>query len=202
MASRLRRINSKKIDAIQRQAESWFAGTKAIVKQRKKEVIDEFGRLFVERAQFYLERDGVETAKYKKYITYEEKKQRIVVKSPRSKEPDIMWYLEYGTGIDGLSNPHPDAAEIGWKYAINATRSSAWIDYDDETFGWVFEKRSTHVYSPKSKDISLGKSEDGGKEKIFTTGITPVRYLWRARKDTKELLKLARKIVRERYARK
>lgn len=49
------------------------------------------------------------------------KKKRLtgkVVKFPVDKDKLIM-FLEYGTGIKGKNNPHPEAGAFGWEYAIN-----------------------------------------------------------------------------------
>jgi hypothetical protein len=41
-----------------------------------------------------------------------------VMKVPMDKNKLVM-FLEYGTGLEGQSNPHPDASSFGWEYAIN-----------------------------------------------------------------------------------
>lgn len=38
---------------------------------------------------------------------------------------DVM-YVEYGTGMVGSSNSHPDAAAVGWRYDVNSHGEMGW----------------------------------------------------------------------------
>lgn len=41
------------------------------------------------------------------------------------------YFLEFGTGIQGQSSPHPDANEHGWEYNTGATiKNNQWRYYD------------------------------------------------------------------------
>ena len=41
-----------------------------------------------------------------------------VVRVPVDKDKLVL-FLEYGTGLSGKDNPHPEASRVGWEYAIN-----------------------------------------------------------------------------------
>lgn len=45
-------------------------------------------------------------------------------------------YVEYGTGIRGKNNPHPDVDIIGYAYDVNSHGEIGWIYYDS--------KKNTH----------------------------------------------------------
>lgn len=46
-------------------------------------------------------------------------------------------YREYGTGIVGSNNPHPDIM-TGWKYDVNEHGEKGWIyPKGDGTYGWT-----------------------------------------------------------------
>lgn len=47
------------------------------------------------------------------------------------------FYVEYGTGVVGADNPHPDPERAGWSYDVHGHGAGGWI-YDkgsDDTFG-------------------------------------------------------------------
>lgn len=49
----------------------------------------------------------------------------------------IDTYREYGTGIVGSNNPHPDIM-TGWKYDVNEHGEKGWIyPKSDGTYGWT-----------------------------------------------------------------
>lgn len=47
-------------------------------------------------------------------------------------------FVEYGTGVIGATNPHPEAGEAGWDYDVNEHGEKGWIYY-----GWDFRKHWT-----------------------------------------------------------
>lgn len=44
-------------------------------------------------------------------------KWRIAFKN--NNEKPIMYFLEFGTGLVGKKEPHPNASKVGWRYVIN-----------------------------------------------------------------------------------
>jgi len=45
-------------------------------------------------------------------------------------------YIEFGFGIVGSQNPHPDTSIIGWKYDINEHGQSGWFYEKDGKWFW------------------------------------------------------------------
>lgn len=41
-------------------------------------------------------------------------------------------YVEYGTGIVGAGDPHPEAAEVGWAYDVNQHGIKGWVYKSDK----------------------------------------------------------------------
>lgn len=52
---------------------------------------------------------------------------------------DCPWakYVEFGTGITGLHNPHQNASVSGWKYDVNEHGESGWFYYKDGEWHWT-----------------------------------------------------------------
>ena len=113
-------------------------------------------------------------------------------------------YLEYGTGLKGQQNPHPEASKIGWKYAINKKRY--FRAYKREGYGkklgWTFRLQSPanqfvnkdDIRSPISKRIINKNGETTIKyykqrsEWIHTNGIKPVRAFYNTKREFQRFL--------------
>lgn len=52
---------------------------------------------------------------------------------------DCDWaaFVEFGTGVVGKSNPHPDTGLVGWKYDTNDHGESGWWYYYDGEWHWT-----------------------------------------------------------------
>ena len=52
---------------------------------------------------------------------------------------DCPWakYVEFGTGITGSHNPHPNTSVSGWKYDVNEHEESGWFYYRDGEWHWT-----------------------------------------------------------------
>lgn len=46
-------------------------------------------------------------------------------------------YVEFGTGVIGSENPHPDTGLSNWKYDVNSHGESGWFYYKDGTWHWT-----------------------------------------------------------------
>lgn len=46
-------------------------------------------------------------------------------------------FVEFGTGIVGKKNPHPDTSIIGWKYDVNEHGEAGWFYYRDGEWHWT-----------------------------------------------------------------
>lgn len=172
MSSKLRTINGTIKTNIAEKAQEWRTTTLQRTRKYVEQVVDRVGELFVEEARQNLIKNGYNTEMYAAFINYSYEQKAVVVSSPSGDEPDIMWYLEYGTGVAGDNNPHPESYEIGWGYAINfGTGSWRYLKTYDK-LGWYFTKRSEDIY------IAEGDLVKKGGKSVFTSGITPVRYLY------------------------
>lgn len=52
---------------------------------------------------------------------------------------DCPWasFVEFGTGIVGMQNPHPDTSIIGWKYDVNEHGEKGWFYFKDGEWHWT-----------------------------------------------------------------
>lgn len=50
---------------------------------------------------------------------------------------DWAKFVEFGTGIVGKQNPHPDTGIIGWKYDVNDHGEAGWFYYLDGKWHWT-----------------------------------------------------------------
>ena len=54
-------------------------------------------------------------------------------------------FVEYGTGIVGADNPHPEAAEAEWDYDVNGHGEQGW--WYPAPFGWYIPRKTTSQYA-------------------------------------------------------
>lgn len=52
---------------------------------------------------------------------------------------DCPWakFVEFGTGVVGKSNPHPDVGIVGWKYDTNEHGEAGWYYFRDGEWHWT-----------------------------------------------------------------
>lgn len=136
-------------------------------------VVHEVVDIFVKEARQRLILSGYEGVKeYAKNIIYThvaEGKYKIGFKDNSQKK--IMYFLEFGTGVVGEDNPHPDAAKVGWEYNVGVYIE----DYlpDDNGFptgynslGEFVGYRGWFYKDPKSGQLK------------FTSGLHAIRYIY------------------------
>ena len=64
----------------------------------------------------------------------------------------VLLFNEYGTGIVGSQNPHPNAN--GWKYDMNEHGERGWYyPKGDGTYGWTKGLPSKHMFYDAFEDI-------------------------------------------------
>lgn len=78
------------------------------------------------------------------------KKEKIYASVKVKRDPqNLLMFLEYGTGIEGSYNEHPEAGSVGWKYVIHpenyrhAEKLIPNLKYNQ--MGWFFTKRPMSV---------------------------------------------------------
>ena len=135
-------------------------------------------------------------------------------------DPDgLMMFLEYGTGLQGSKNYHPEAGKRGWKYAINRDKyvrlQSAQFS-DVKGYGWFFRKKPDSFLTkddiPIHRYEKVGQVEhkisyirkDTGKlveytrtykkkmkdsKSIFSQGLKPARFIYDTKQEFKNLFK-------------
>lgn len=63
-------------------------------------------------------------------------------------------YVEFGTGIVGSKNPHPDTSLEGWKYDINDHGDSGWYYYKDGEWHYTKGMPSRPFMYDTARDLS------------------------------------------------
>ena len=124
---------------------------------------------------------------------------------------DEFLYLEFGTGIKGRDNPHPEAGNVGWSYAnrIGAYFKTYKRPNYGKLKGWTFElvdddrqlvTKDDHTvtdsmftkYTYKTKMGTVTKYYRRGtrtdKNWVHTSGIRPVRALYNTKREFKRFL--------------
>lgn len=182
--------NTKDLKA---QVKAWKEHAKGQVAEYESRFLDILGDLFVKRAKYNLWSYDPSTSKYFGNIYYDPRWKQVVVRSPQGNEPDLMWYLEFGTGIAGEKNPHDEAGIVGWTYAVNKNnQSSSWrknSKHPDGEGWWVSDTGDLY----HAKDDRLGYS----KPHFFTSGIPPARYLYNTMQSIGELIEIAKQKMNE-----
>lgn len=140
-----------------------------------------------------------------------------VVRIPIDREGLVM-FLEYGTGLNGLRNRNQEAKQIGWEYAVNRDkyvtfgtkrgfifRSTGrnYIDNDDYKFKHRYLSTTEFVRGYIRTTKKTGKQTyvkgyrrarrtpkmvEGKKTWVLSSGITPVRFIYRAKNKVRQLI--------------
>lgn len=146
--------------------------------------------LFVQRAKERLLESGYDVRSLLKniwYRPYGNNKYRIAIRDNNQKE--IMYFLEFGTGIVGEDNPHEKAAEYGWEYNVN-NRAEDWAS-EEHYFPTGYNSQGEFVgfrgwwyIDPTTKSMS------------FTSGLKAVSYIYDTIKfDMPDIIKQAKEMI-------
>lgn len=46
-------------------------------------------------------------------------------------------FVEFGTGVTGSRNPHPDTSLVGWRYDVNEHGDAGWFYFKDGEWHWT-----------------------------------------------------------------
>lgn len=128
---------------------------------------------------------GVDYSKYINVIVKASGSYYVEVTKP-SGEPYIMSFLEYGTGLKGKNDPHPNASFINWEYAINEDRYKKYIK-DANDVGWIFTDNGNKYVNQKQGDVRFGSKDD----KVFSSGIEPVKYIYDTQRQFRTIVNLS-----------
>lgn len=183
-----------------------------------REIADEVAKTFAYRVKSRLQYNAKAIKESQPYL---DKIANLVTytKSTKSKPPSVTAYkrgsglyedllfLEYGTGLKGLENPHPEASKIGWNYAIN--RHKYFKAYKRQGYGkklgWSFKLENPSnqfvgkddIYRPFTKKVI--KNANGVTVKYYqqkrdwiawvhTQGIKPVRAFYNTKREFQRFL--------------
>jgi hypothetical protein len=141
-------------------------------------ILEEICQRIVSEAQERLIMSGYNVIDLVDNITYQKygkSKYRVGIRNNNAK--DIMYFLEFGTGIVGQANKHPMANEIGWDYVMHPenivyNKWSSGINSVGEYVG-----KEGWWYEVPSETEANWITEDG-KMYAFTSGLKPVRYFF------------------------
>ena len=158
---------------------------KTAEKQLKGEMLDEFYKrcynYFVSRANYYLEVSGIGNFVIPKIqASWSYKKIAGGIRIINDDEKAV--YIEFGVGIVGKENSHPNAEETNYKYNIPTASKRAGNFHDEDT--WRF-----YVYSREEIDLVEGYYEEwetqSGSTKVITRGSPSIMYAFNALEDLK-----------------
>lgn len=132
--------------------------------------------VFVDKAKENLNRatpkDGisnalVEQVKNNIYASRSASKESKWIISVDRDPEDLCMFLEYGTGLNGGFEPHPEASKIGWDYMVNVDNPKIYKWYKND-LGWFFSaNKSTYIDEhdeyPVVEYKTMGIAEDDVK---------------------------------------
>jgi hypothetical protein len=64
-------------------------------------------------------------------------------------------FVEFGTGVVGSENPHPDASLVNWKYDINEHGEAGWSYQKDGQWHWTKGMPSRPFMYETGRDLRL-----------------------------------------------
>lgn len=112
----------------------------------------------------------------------------VILRQPKY-DPYIMYFFEYGTGYVGKeSEQNPDKPK-NWHFTINegeywySTIHNGTVEQE----GWYFNYEQNHFI--QQDDMVFPPTETNPNTVVFTRGIKPVMYLYKAKREINTLLK-------------
>lgn len=67
-------------------------------------------------------------------VQIEPGKYRITLRVDNGRGDNYALYVEYGTGIEGFEQKHPEAGDVGWKYGVGKHI----FNTEDGRVGWIY----------------------------------------------------------------
>lgn len=132
------------------------------VEKHKKEIIRKTRRLAERLAE-----EGVELAKIK-ISEYPAIDTGELLNSMKAEAGDVIqdgskWivftdcphaaYVEFGTGLSGEKDPHPDTSLVGWRYDINEHGEAGWHYYKNGEWHWTKGMQSRPFMYETGRDL-------------------------------------------------
>jgi hypothetical protein len=170
-------LNTKSIN----EARKYLLNLKKQIPKMQQEFIEQLALWITDKADFYIDNSDIGSLvksqikgswKYEKFTNGI----KVVNKSDKSV------YVEFGVGIEGQSDPHPNANNEGYEYNLHSEHKYAGKYHDENT--WRFIKHSSDEI-----DLPEGSYETwimgSGDLKIITRGTRGVWYAYNAIVDAK-----------------
>ena len=165
------------------------------IKDETENISENVARQVADEARTRLQDSGYNAGNYVGNIEWrkDSDKDYYTVGFKDNKDRDVMYYLEYGTGFVGEANPHPEAGNNHWEYAINqdATTNFGKPLYFDMTKP-VGQQGLYSIDAPTPQAGTKGwifRDEDG--QLVATSGLRAVSYMYNTYKNADEIKRRA-----------
>ena len=169
----------------------------------------------------------IETVKSNIYSSKSASDKASYIVSVESDPEGLNMFLEFGTGLVGSTGGHPEANKFGWKYAVNKDKyiykngKAGWffvkynnyLDRDDEnpvivkrTYVSETQWVSSHTRNGKPVQRYVRRRPRGAVTKtsekqydywVFSQGLYPVRYFYKAKQEVRAVLAECAKMLRQ-----
>ena len=114
---------------------------------------------------------------------YKNNSYRVAIRENADKE--VMYFLEFGTGLVGKEHSHEWAGEFGYQYAKNVGNYVDPSVLSDDGYKDIKEdSMQGWIYFDKNK-----------QKKVFTSGLYPVAYLYDTMQELEQIVEEAMKEV-------
>lgn len=141
------------------------------------------------------------------------------VRIPADRE-GLFMFLEFGTGLVGEGQAHPEASNIGWEYGVNRENyiSGGWIFNPNPNIPYRFTSKGEMTYNmrglePVGEETGFAyidqndhypmrenkkvKSKKGKvytyvreRNRVFSRGLVPTRYIYDTKQDIKNFYRM------------
>lgn len=178
-------------------------------------IAESCARIFAERARAKLKSSGAlqqDIDRYVNAITFYKVSDGLwrisAGKGADEQLKDDMYYLEFGTGIIGERNRHPEASKYGWKYDINNHGDKGWTFIRSKENGnenaFIAKhdiihkyKRTQHAGSTtgfgRQRRIRIADIPVGSEKNVQSKGVIAVRYFYDTITEFDDILQQALK---------
>lgn len=68
-------------------------------------------------------------------------------------------YVEFGTGIVGEKNPHPETSLVGWRYDVNSHGEKGWFYFSNGEWHWTKGMPSRPFMYETGAELALKASD-------------------------------------------
>lgn len=157
------------------------------------ELLEQVCKIFVREARKKLRDSGYNVANLLDNIFYRKfgfGRYQIAIRN--NKDRETMFFLEFGTGLVGKENSHPQAKSIGWRYMVNPS-----------TLTTIRRYAPSEVEATNSIGVPVGNQgwyyfDEKDNDFRFTSGLIAVAYLYDTMNQMDLIIAEAKEIVSRR----